>query len=361
MKEALFTWAFIQSFLIGGLLLISVQTRANKYLSALFLIVGTKVLGQYLMRLTAVKFSLPQLVFVADVLDFVEPVILWFYLRLLFDFNVEDRKLVNFIPGLLMILFSLWFIFLGPEGFIFETYIGTITHQIVLASIVGWKSYVLLNVHRLIYSKNRAAIQVKLQKFLFWPKLLGAFLAVSTLVSLSNLAYHLIIVDNESIRQVIEYNYIIYNCALVLATGFLFFDDPKLFKGLILKKQGEVKSDDFPGGDFYFNKLNKLLKEDKIHLDSELTEHAFAEKLELQPYLLSKLVNQYLGMSFSELINEYRINEAKAILSTEKGREMTIYAVAVDSGFRSESVFYVNFKKITGQTPTQFKKQQASA
>ena len=133
-----------------------------------------------------------------------------------------------------------------------------------------------------------------------------------------------------------------------------FLEDPKLFKGIVLAKT--QTTEEFPGGDFYFKKLKKLLEEDKIHLDSELTEHNFAEALSIQPYLLSKLVNQYLGKSFSELINEYRINAAKDILSTAKGREMTIYAVALESGFRSESVFYVNFKKITGMTPTQYKK-----
>ena len=350
MKEALFTWAYIQSFLIGGLLLVSVRNRTNKYLSIFFLIVAVKVLGQYLMRLTSVKFTFSEIVFIADVLDFIEPVILLFYLRLLFDFDAKLNKRIFFTPGALMTAFSILFVVIGPNGDMFDSYIGTWMHQTVLGCIVAWKLFILIQVHKIIYGKHKVAVQSKLEKFLMWPKMLGIFLAVSMIVSFGNLAYHLVLgggAVNEPIRQIIEYNYIIYNCALVLATGFFFFDDPKLFKGMILRK-GSSSNEDFPGGDYYFERLNKLLNEEKIHLDSELTEHIFAEKLELQPYLLSKLVNQYLGKSFSELINEYRIEEAKRILSTEKGKEMTIYAVAVDSGFRSESVFYVNFKKTYG-------------
>ena len=85
MKVALFTWAFIQSFLTGGLLLVDYRNKANKCLSLFFLLVGIKVLGQYLMRFTAAKFSAPSIIFLADVIDFIEPVLLLFYLRVLFD------------------------------------------------------------------------------------------------------------------------------------------------------------------------------------------------------------------------------------------------------------------------------------
>ncbi len=37
-------------------------------------------------------------------------------------------------------------------------------------------------------------------------------------------------------------------------------------------------------------------------------------------------------------------------------KEKTNYAVALESGFRSESVFYVNFKKLVGTTPVKYRK-----
>ncbi|UXX81038.1 helix-turn-helix domain-containing protein [Reichenbachiella carrageenanivorans] len=359
MKIALFTWAIIQSFLIGSLLLINNKSRSNKYLSAFFIMVGVKVLGQYLMRFTALKYAIPHIIFIADIIDFVEPVLVLFYLRIIFDLPVEKKDFWRLTPGALMAVFAVSFtLYVNDTAALFDTYISSVPHQVVLTFILVWKIFVLLEVHVLIFGKNKVAVQTKQQKSLLWPKILAIFLLISTLGILGNVLYHVSDLPgspNETFRLLLEYEYIIFNCSLVFATAYFFLEDPKLFKGIVL---GKGKSnDDFPGGDYYFKKLNKLLEEDRIHLDSELTEHGFAEVLSIQPYLLSKLVNKYLGKSYSELINEYRIAEAKKILSTEKGQNMTIYAVAVDSGFRSESVFYVNFKKITGQTPTQFKKE----
>jgi AraC-like DNA-binding protein len=107
----------------------------------------------------------------------------------------------------------------------------------------------------------------------------------------------------------------------------------------------------------YEKKLIKLIAENKIHTNSELNEKTLAQALDIPPYMLSQLLNENIGKSFSEFINELRIEEAQRILSDPKNHDLTMYAVAVDSGFRSESVFYPNFKKYTGLTPTQFKKQ----
>lgn len=357
MKTVLFSWAIIQGFLIGGLLLTNSKTRANKFLSIFFLLMGIKVLGQYLMRFTPVRFATPSLIFIADIIDFIEPVLLLFYLRLLFDRVVKESDYGYFIPGILFTMFAAGFAeYVGPD-LVFDAYISSVSHCVVLLLIFGWKCFILLQGHLLIYGENRVAVAAKQKKFLWWPKLLIVFLLVSTVNTSGTLLWHVsdaLGMYYETFRVLLEYGYILFNCSLILATGYFFLENPPLFKGVVLSQEPE--NDAFPGGDFYFKKMKKLLEEDKIYLDSELNEHGFAEALALQPYLLSRLVNQHLGKSFSELINEYRIGEAKRILLTEQGRSMTIYAVALDSGFRSESVFYVNFKKMTGMTPSRFKK-----
>ena len=361
MKIALFTWAFIQSFLFGGLLLFNNKNKTNQLLSLFFILMGVKVLGQYLMRFTSVRYSVPSLIFVADIIDFVEPVVLLFYIRLLFNLSIKTDDYWHFIPGALFTLFAIGFATYVGTPALFNTYIGSIPHRIALFLIFTWKCFILFRAHLLIYGENKVAVVAKQKQFLLWPKLLAVFLLVSTLVTLGTFFYHLIETPDfkyEHIRQLLEYSYILFNCSLVLATGYFFLENPQLFRGMVFST--EPVGENFPGGDFYFKKIERLLEEDKIYLDSNLNEHCFAEALSLQPYLLSKLVNQHLGKSFSELINEYRIEEAKRLLLTDKGHRMTIYAVALDSGFRSESVFYVNFKKMTGMTPSQFKKSRVA-
>ncbi len=337
-------------------MLIRKPNRANQCLAFLFLLFGLKVLGQYLMRLTDARFVLPELIFLADLIDFIEPVLILLYLRLLFDLPLRTADRWYFLPGAAFGIFALTYIVRVPNN-LFETYISSVPHQAVLFLIFGWKCFLLFKAHLLIYGKNKVAVLDNQKRFLRWPKLLAIFLLISTLIVFSALLYNLFSAlgsFRENIRQILEYNYILFNGSLVLATAYFLLEDPQLFKGMVFGTR--LIKEDFPGGEFYFKKIDKLLNEDKIYLDSKLNEHYFAEALSLQPYLLSKLINQHLGKSFSELINEYRVNEAKEILTSEKGRDITIFAVALDSGFSSESVFYANFKKITGMTPSQYKK-----
>jgi AraC-like DNA-binding protein len=51
------------------------------------------------------------------------------------------------------------------------------------------------------------------------------------------------------------------------------------------------------------------------------------------------------------------VEETKRLLKSEKSKDLTLFAIAIDSGFSSESVFYTNFKKYVGMTPNQYKKK----
>lgn len=57
-------------------------------------------------------------------------------------------------------------------------------------------------------------------------------------------------------------------------------------------------------------------------------------------------------MTFTEFVNQYRINQAKTLLLLDK----TVSEVCFDCGFESLSYFNRIFKKITGDNPRTFKK-----
>jgi AraC-like DNA-binding protein len=69
------------------------------------------------------------------------------------------------------------------------------------------------------------------------------------------------------------------------------------------------------------------------------------------------LLNDNLGKSFALFINEYRIEEAKHLL--KENNSFTLEAIGFEAGFSSKSTFYATFKKVTGQTPSEFKKQHS--
>ena len=64
-----------------------------------------------------------------------------------------------------------------------------------------------------------------------------------------------------------------------------------------------------------------------------------------------------LGKSFFDLINSYRIEEAKKMIKEPEDEKMTISEVMYKVGFNSKSSFNTAFKKYTGLTPSEYKSQ----
>lgn len=69
---------------------------------------------------------------------------------------------------------------------------------------------------------------------------------------------------------------------------------------------------------------------------------------------LSQLFNRELGCSFSDYVNNLRIEESKRLLETEPGT--SIQEIAERSGFHSISTFRRAFVKHTGSMPSEYRK-----
>lgn len=76
------------------------------------------------------------------------------------------------------------------------------------------------------------------------------------------------------------------------------------------------------------------------------------------PNQLSFVLNQHLGKSFFDFINEVRTDEASRLLVNEPDR--TILDIATSVGFNSKSTFNLAFKKITGKTPSVYRSETLS-
>jgi AraC-like DNA-binding protein len=103
-------------------------------------------------------------------------------------------------------------------------------------------------------------------------------------------------------------------------------------------------------------RLNQLMDQEKPYLDSELNLLKLAELLQLTSHQLSYVINTGFNENFFQFINKYRVEKAKELLLNEKMNKLSILGIAFESGFNSKTSFNTTFKKITGQTPSEFKK-----
>jgi len=144
--------------------------------------------------------------------------------------------------------------------------------------------------------------------------------------------------------------------------GLLFFIGSVLLKGLHQNEifLGAQRSPGVGNGDSVqkeslLHKLNHHMTKNKPYLDPDLTLNGLADQVQISSRQLSTLINAELGKSFFDLINSYRIEDAKNILHDSKDSKLTVLEVMYEVGFNSKSSFNTAFKKYTGSTPSSFK------
>lgn len=109
--------------------------------------------------------------------------------------------------------------------------------------------------------------------------------------------------------------------------------------------------------DEHYQNLLRLMNEDKLYQDPALSMSILAEKTGLSNGYLSQIINQKEGKNFSEFVNYYRVEEVKQKLNDSAYNHYSILGIALEAGFKSKSTFNAVFKKVTGQTPSNFRKQ----
>lgn len=120
-------------------------------------------------------------------------------------------------------------------------------------------------------------------------------------------------------------------------------------------KCNEAEADDLA----LMEAINRLMMEEKIYSDPQLTTESLAARLGVNRNAVSKAVNSILQKNFSAFINDYRIREAIRLLSNPANDALTTDAIATDAGFNSRETFYRAFKARTGITPVQFRKNRS--
>lgn len=95
----------------------------------------------------------------------------------------------------------------------------------------------------------------------------------------------------------------------------------------------------------------------KLFLNSRLTLIDMSLEIHTNKNYVSSIINEKMQKNFFQFVNEYRINEAKNLLSNKTYDNHSIEGIALTVGFNSKSAFNPAFKKQTGLTPSEFRKK----
>lgn len=95
--------------------------------------------------------------------------------------------------------------------------------------------------------------------------------------------------------------------------------------------------------------LHKMLEEEKIYKDENVTLNMLAERFGIGRTTLSQIISSQYGMPFRDLLNSYRIEAVKQYMM--ENPTATQEVIAYECGFKNASYLNSKFKDMVGETP----------
>ncbi len=109
-----------------------------------------------------------------------------------------------------------------------------------------------------------------------------------------------------------------------------------------------------------FEKLHCALSDQGIYSDSMLSLRGLSDHTKISSNYISQVINQKTKSHFFDFVNKYRIEAAMSRLA-DKEEKNSILDIAYSVGFNSKSTFNSAFKRQTGQTPSEYRKNYSPA
>lgn len=167
-----------------------------------------------------------------------------------------------------------------------------------------------------------------------------------------------LIISNIIDESVSDFMFYLILLIYVIFSGYNALKQTPIFKDLKVEVS-QIPIDSEETNNELFKELKKnlftVMEKKKLYLDSSLTIHTLANKLNSNTKYVSQLINNELNKNFVMFVNEYRINEAKKLLLNKEKDNLTIESIGYEVGFKSKTAFNRVFKQLTSSTPTQFK------
>jgi AraC-like DNA-binding protein len=207
------------------------------------------------------------------------------------------------------------------------------------------------------YAKYRTNAKINMQLANSIPALwlnisLWGFVISCVLVQVGNQLDKTIPVDGFSWKVIGNIAFLIYFCILfyVAIVSRSLTDKFQLHEKY--KKSSLIKSEAL----LMISQLDHLMMTRKPYVNTSLKLKDLSEMLKISERNLSQLINEHKQQNFSDYVNTYRVKYAMKLLTEPSLKEKTILWVLFEAGFNSKSSFNTIFKKVTGCTPAEYRK-----
>ncbi len=354
----------IQGLIFGGVVLLNKKYRSNSiyYLVALILAIVYNTLQYYLPDVGLVSMDniwgtiyLP--------IAALAPVLIYFYVVTSID---KDRKISNkekllYLPFLIFLLVTIYFKTLKIFGRLDETnnelYLDLL-NALEVVSCIFLFTVLIVSVYKII------RLQKKLKVFklsVIKPRLDWLLVILSLLILIA-------VVYGYQIYVMLTSTGANFYALWILETFLVYFlGHIGIYKFGIHEERKKIRKYAEQNLSYsitekqkneHITALENILIDEKRFLDNNINLDSIASELNLSKGHLSRVINSELNTSFSDYVNSLRVEEAKSYLLNSEFSNYTLVAIGLEAGFNSKSTFNSAFKKVTGNTPSEFKKFQ---
>ncbi|MTI26262.1 helix-turn-helix domain-containing protein [Fulvivirga kasyanovii] len=341
------------------------RTNANIFLG-LSLIIIVLINVQTLFLKSSIYINCPRLRLFEDIeLVLLFPVTLYFYYKasLNFDNRLNPKHLLLFLPFVISLLANLY---VGGDVY-FDWYsIEDRSWMPVFFGVEFYFSFVfnisLLVIEYFLIFRRKVTPNRLLEGNMKWVKIFYGFHVVLTII-------WIVIVTLESLSQK-DFSYIIWILINIL---FYWIGYKGILKFRLAKNRYEIRkvveekqqekslkpegSSPQSSVNHYFTQMIRLFEEENIYRNPNLSRADIAERLGISVGYLSQIINEQSDKNIPDYLNYYRVEEVKKMLLDPDFDQYSLLAIGFEAGFNSKTAFYTAFKKETGTTPANFKKE----
>lgn len=305
--------------------------------------------------------------------------------------------------------FGFYSLTFGPFLFLYVSKLTQENPRFTAKDLLHFLPYLVYSLTHLLFYTNRVLKSDLVENDLGWF-MLNILRVISLFLSLawySFLAYKLLIKHKETVKDsysidsskvtlswlnqiiiifVVTYVILIINLLtgnvalkllntshLIPAIGLTFFCfslsyfgfiQPNLFQAANqpIALSPQAKEDELLNGEKrkkYWERIQAFMHKEKPFLNPELTIKELADCVKLPRHYITELLKSEVDKNFFTFVNNYRMEEVKSRLVSDKYRKASVLQIALDSGFNSKSSFNAIFKQDTGMTPSEFRKSMS--
>ncbi|TJY37085.1 helix-turn-helix domain-containing protein [Pontimicrobium aquaticum] len=266
------------------------------------------------------------------------------------------NKVIHFVPTLLFFFLIIFFTKLQNEEVTKEVFSSDYELEINNANII---LPLIKLFHLLVYTVLSIKLMVKNKNSNTW--LLTSFIASYLVIQLIVwILLALTILFDHRLFQLADFLIGIVIVLAIYILGYLSIKQSDILPETInkvIKKRYKTTGLSKKESAQYYNYLIAYLKKNEPFLNPDINLKQLAFEIGVSGHQLSQIINENSSYNFSGLINQYRVNKFKILLKQPKFKDYTLLAIAFEAGFNNKNSFNNAFKKETGMTPSQFRKE----